>query len=115
MAVAERTREIGTLRAIGTYPGELVRNFVLEGLAIGGGGALAGMALAGAITVALIFAGLQMPPPPGRSGGYPLLVNFSAPLYLAVGIAVVAVSAFAAYLASRKAVAKPITEALAHV
>ena len=115
MAVAERTREIGTLRAIGTYPGELVRNFVLEGVAIGGGGALAGMVLAGATTVALLFAGLQMPPPPGRSTGYPLLVNFSAPLYVAVAIAVVAVSALAAYLASRKAANRPITEALAHV
>jgi putative ABC transport system permease protein len=115
MAVAERTREIGTLRAIGTYPGELVRNFVLEGVAIGAGGALAGMALAGAVTVALLFAGLQMPPPPGRSTGYPLLVNFSAPLYAATALAVIAVAAFAAYLASRKAADKPITEALAHV
>ena len=115
MAVAERTREIGTLRAIGTYPGELVRNFMLEGAAIGGGGALAGMAVAGATTVALMFARLQMPPPPGRSTGYPLLVNFSPALYIAVGVAVIAVSAFAAYLASRKAARRPITEALAHV
>ena len=115
MAVAERTREIGTLRAIGTRPGELVRNFVLEGIAIGAGGALAGMALAGATTVALLFAGLQMPPLPGRSTGYPLLINFSAPLYAGVGIAVIAVSALAAYLASRKAAHRPITEALAHV
>lgn len=115
MAVAERTREIGTLRAIGTHAGELVRNFFLEGVLIGGGGALAGMALAGATTVALMFAGLQMPPPPGRSSGYPLLVNFSIPLYAATAVAVIAVSALAAYLASRKAADKPITEALAHV
>ncbi|HTQ76883.1 MAG TPA: FtsX-like permease family protein, partial [Burkholderiales bacterium] len=67
MAVAERTREIGTLRAIGALPGEIVRNFVLEGAAIGAGGALTGIAAAGAVTLALIFAGLQMPPPPGRS------------------------------------------------
>src|SRR5262249_48622530 len=46
MAVAERTREIGTLRAIGTHPGELVRNFVLEGLVIGGGGARVRIAIA---------------------------------------------------------------------
>ncbi len=115
MAGAGRTRQIGTLRAIGTYPGELVRNFVLEGIAIGGGGALAGMALAGATTVALMFAGLQMPPPPGRSVGYPLLVNFSVSIYAATALAVIAVSALAAYLASRKAADKPITEALAHV
>lgn len=115
MAVAERTREIGTLRAIGTQPGEIVRNFVLEGVAIGGAGALTGMAVAGAVTVMLVFAGIQMPPPPGRSNGYPLLINFSVWLYISTGLAVVGVSALAAYLASAKAARKPITEALAHV
>ena len=115
MAVVERTREIGTLRAIGTQPGEIVRNFVLEGLVIGGAGALAGMALAGAVTVTLAFAGIQMPAPPGRSTGYPLLVNFSVSLYLWTGLAIAAASTFAAWLASAKAARKPITEALAHV
>ncbi len=115
MAVVERTREIGTLRAIGTLPAEIVRNFVLEGVAIAGVGALVGMLLAGAVTLSLSFAGLQMPPPPGRSSGYPLLVNFSGTLYAATGLAVIAVSAAAAYLVSRNAARKPITEALAHV
>lgn len=115
MAVAERTREIGTLRAIGTQPGEIVRNFVLEGLAIGGAGAAAGMLIAGAVTVFLMFAGIQMPPPPGRSGGYPLLVNFSLSLYAATAVAVIIVATFAAWHASSRAARKPITEALAHV
>lgn len=115
MAVAERTREIGTLRAIGTHPGEIVRNFVFEGAAIGAAGALAGMAIAAAATLLLTFAGIQMPPPPGRSSGYPLLVNFSASLYAATALAMVAISALAAYFASAKAARKPITEALAHV
>ncbi len=73
------------------------------------------MAIASAATFALAFAGIQMPPPPGRSGGYPLLVNFSAALYAATAAAVVAISALAAYFASAKAARKPITEALAHV
>ncbi|MBI3372543.1 MAG: ABC transporter permease [Betaproteobacteria bacterium] len=115
MAVAERTREIGTLRAIGTQPGEIVRNFVFEGVAIGAAGALTGFAIAGAVTVLLVFAGLEMPPPPGRSNGYPLLINFSAWLYAFTGLAVLAVSTLAAYLASAKAARRPITEALAHV
>ena len=115
MAVAERTREIGTLRAIGTHPREIVRNFLFEGIAIGVGGALAGMLIAAAATVLLTFAGLQMPPPPGRSAGYPLLVNFSAALYAGTGLAVVAIAALAAWVASAKAVRKPITEALSHV
>ena len=115
MAVAERTREIGTLRAIGTRPDEIVRNFVLEAAVIGGGGALVGMAIAGSVTIALLFAGIQMPPPPGRSTGYPLLVNFSAVLYAATGAAVIAASALAAWWVSAKAARRPITEALAHV
>jgi len=115
MAVAERTREIGTLRAIGTLPREIVRNFVLEGVVIGGSGAIAGMLIAAAVTVFLSFAGVQMPAPPGRSAGYPLLVQFSAGLYAATGAAIVAASALAAYWASAKAARRPIVEALAHV
>jgi putative ABC transport system permease protein len=115
MTVVERTREIGTLRAIGTLPREIVRNFVLEGVVIGGAGSLLGMLLAGGVTMFLLFAGIQMPPPPGRSGGYPLVVNFSALLYAATGLAVIAVSALAAYWVSNKAARKPVTEALAHV
>ena len=115
MAVVERTREIGTLRAIGTLPGEIVRNFVFEGMAIGAAGAVAGMLLAGAATVALLFAGVEMPPPPGRSVGYPLLLSFSPTLYGAVTLMVIALAAGAAWLVSRRAANKPVTEALAHV
>jgi putative ABC transport system permease protein len=67
------------------------------------------------VTALLAFAGLQMPAPPGRSEGYPLLVNFSAWLYAGTGLAVIVVSAAAAYVVSGKAARKPITEALAHV
>ncbi|MDK9702907.1 MAG: ABC transporter permease [Sulfuritalea sp.] len=115
MAVVERTREIGTLRAIGTLPAEIVRNFVLEGMVIGGAGALLGMVLAGTATVFLLFAGIEMPPPPGRSAGYPLLLSFSPPLYGAVAVVVIVLAACAAWLVSARAARKPVTEALAHV
>jgi putative ABC transport system permease protein len=115
MAVVERTREIGTLRAIGTLPTEIVRNFVLEGLLIGGTGAGIGMLLAGAATVFLLFAGIEMPPPPGRSAGYPLFLSFSPSLYGAVTLVVIVLAAAAAWLVSSRAARKPVTEALAHV
>lgn len=115
MAVMERTREIGTLRAIGTLPGELVRNFVLEGAMIGLIGAGAGMVFAALATFGLTFAGIDMPPPPGRSAGYPLLVNFSPTLYAVVLVVVVLVASLAAWTVSRKATRKPIPEALSHV
>lgn len=115
MAVVERTREIGTLRAIGTLPAEIVRNFVLEGMLIGGVGAGIGMLLAGAATLFLLFAGIEMPPPPGRSAGYPLLLSFSPPLYGAVTLVVILLAAGAAWIVSSRAARKPVTEALAHV
>lgn len=115
MAVVERTREIGTLRAIGTLPSEIVRNFVLEGMLIGAAGAAAGALLAAAATVFLLFAGIEMPPPPGRSAGYPLLLSFSLPLYGAVALVVIVLAAGAAWLVSSRAARKPVTEALAHV
>jgi putative ABC transport system permease protein len=115
MAVVERTREIGTLRAIGTLPSEIVRNFVLEGMLIGAAGAAAGALLAGTATLFLLFAGIDMPPPPGRSAGYPLLLSFSPPLYGAIALVVIALAAGAAWLVSRRAANKPVTEALAHV
>ncbi|MBI4985140.1 MAG: ABC transporter permease [Rhodocyclales bacterium] len=115
MAVVERTREIGTLRALGALPQEIVAQFVREGALIGAVGAAAGTLLAGLVVLLLPFAGLEMPPPPGRSVGYPLLVNFSLPLYLITDAAIVALCAAAAWFVSRKAAQKPIVEALGHV
>lgn len=115
MAVVERTREIGTLRALGTLPEEVVAQFVREGTLIGATGALLGTALAGAVALTLPYAGLQMPPPPGRSVGYPLLVDASLPLYLATNLLIILLCASAAWFVSRKAARKSIIEALAHV
>jgi putative ABC transport system permease protein len=115
MAVLERTREIGTLRAMGTTPGEVTRLFTLEGLVLGGGGALLGMALAGCIAMALLVLRVQMPPPPGRTTGYPLLVEVSPAMYAAAALAVTMLAALASLLVSRKAANQSVVEALAHV
>jgi putative ABC transport system permease protein len=115
MAVVERTREIGTLRALGAQPGEIVEQFVREGLLIGVVGALLGTLLAAGVVLVLPQAGLEMPPPPGRSVGYPLLVNASLSLYLLTNAAIIALCAAAAWFVSRRAASKPIVEALAHV
>lgn len=115
MAVLERTREIGTLRAMGTTPGEVTRLFALEGLVLGGGGALAGMVLAAGMSMALLVLGIQMPPPPGRTGGYPLVVAISPILYASAALAVTLLASLASFLVSRKAANQSVVEALAHV
>ncbi|MBS1190153.1 MAG: hypothetical protein H6R10_1945 [Rhodocyclaceae bacterium] len=115
MAVLERTREIGTQRALGASPWEITAQFIREGLMIGACGVALGMLAAGGITLALRHLGLQMPPPPGRSVGYPLLVSFSPSMYALAGLALLSLCGFAAWLVSRKAAARPIVEALTHV
>jgi putative ABC transport system permease protein len=115
MAVLERTREIGTLRAMGATPGEVMRVFTLEGLALGSGGTILGMLLAGGVALFLLLAGLQMPAPPGRTDGYPLVVSVSASMYAAAALAVALLSGAASWFVSRKAARQSVVEALAHV
>lgn len=68
MAVMERRREIGTMRAIGMEKNQVRRLFLAEGFIVGGIGAVAGMILATTLThVIAIKGGLHLPPPPGTS------------------------------------------------
>jgi putative ABC transport system permease protein len=115
MAVIERTREIGTLRALGTLPGQLQRSLALEGLLLGGIGAIGGAAIALGLSLLLLVAGLQMPPPPGRSTGYPLHIAIDGSMYAGVLLGMVLLSTLASAWIARKTVNRPIVEALAHV
>jgi putative ABC transport system permease protein len=115
MAIIERTREIGTLRAMGTLPGQLTRSFALEGMVLGGAGSLLGATLALAVSVALLMFPVEMPPPPGRSNGYPLQIVMDPTLYGATLAAMVALSMLASAWVARRTVTKPVVEALAHV
>lgn len=92
MSVIERTREIGTLRALGTQPGQLIASFATEGLLLGSLGSVLGALTALALSVVLMLVDVQMPPPPGRSQGYPLQLELSADMVLAV-IALIALLA----------------------
>lgn len=115
MAVVERTREIGTFRALGAFPHQIIRNFALEGLVMGTLGAAAGTIIACFASLAADLLNLQMPPPPGRSTGYPLHIDLSWELHAVTAIAVVAASVLAAWWVSRKAARRSIVEALNHV
>ncbi|MDR2154468.1 MAG: ABC transporter permease [Burkholderiaceae bacterium] len=115
MSVVERTRETGALRAIGTQPGQLVRTFAYEGLILGVAGAALGCVIALAVSLGLYAFPLEMPPPPGRSVGYPLTVSIDLTLYAAVALAVTALAGLTSGMVARKTVAKPIPEALAHI
>ncbi len=114
MSVIERTREIGTLRAMGTLPGQLVRTLALEGMVLGGLGALVGALVALAVALLLYLFPVQMPPPPGRSVGYPLSITIDASLYLVTVGAVVVLTMLASVWVARKTVNMRVVDALAH-
>src|SRR5207237_2740018 len=74
MSVFERTREIGTLMAIGTTRGRLRGMFVAEGVMIGIIGGVLGLTI-GALLATLINKGnVMLPPPPGYTTGYRLQI-----------------------------------------
>jgi len=115
MAIVERTRELGTLRALGTLPAQLVRMLAIEGAALGGAGALLGAGIALGVSLVLLFAGIEMPPAPGRSTGYPLQIAISPALYGIAILMITALSMLCSTVIAARTSRKPIVEALAYV
>jgi len=114
MAIIERTREIGTLRALGTLPSQLLLTLALEGMVLGGVGALLGALTALGVSLLLYVVPVQMPPPPGSSRGYALNISIDPVMVAATVLAMVLLAMLASAWIARKTVHTPITEALAH-
>jgi putative ABC transport system permease protein len=115
MAVTERTREIGTLRAIGTRPSGILRMFLAEGVVIALAGCVAGMVLALVIRAILNASGIVLPPPPGATHGMPINVKIYPLAYEAGVAAMLLTMAIAAYFPARRASRIQIVDALTHV
>jgi putative ABC transport system permease protein len=115
MAVTERTREIGTLRALGTRPSGILGMFLAEGAALAAVGCAAGMVLALAIRAVLNASGIILPPPPGATHGMPINVQFYPLAYAAGLVAMLATMAIASYFPARRASRLSIVDALSHV
>ena len=115
MAVTERTREIGTLRAIGTRPAGVRRMFLAEGAALAVAGCVAGAVIALLVRAALNASGIILPPPPGASHGLPINVRLYPLAYVAGLVTMVATMLGASWFPARRAARTPIVDALAHV
>ncbi|WP_445370215.1 ABC transporter permease [Methylomonas sp. HW2-6] len=114
MAIAERTREIGTLRAIGMRSMTIKSLFVIEGVIIVFVGSLAGMALSYAIGAGINLAQITYSPPDSSEQAalvIELLFNnmFGSLFTLSV------LAAVASYFPARHATQKTIVGALGHV
>ena len=115
MAVTERTREIGTLRALGTRPSGIRNLFLVEGILLAAAGCVAGAVLAFAVRAALNASGIVLPPAPGATTGFPIHVKFYPLAYATGFVAMLLTMTIAAFFPARRASRMSIVEALAHV
>jgi putative ABC transport system permease protein len=113
MAVMERTREIGTLRALGVKRRGIVSLFSLESIVLGGFGSALGIALT-LLVVALV--GWLQPTwvPPQLSRRVPLEIYLVPRFWLFSTAMLVLLSMLSAILPARKAARMPVTNALGH-
>jgi putative ABC transport system permease protein len=115
MAMFERTREIGTMLAMGTPRIWIVALFVVEATITGVLGAIAGV-LGGNLLGSLINAcGLHMPPPPGLTVPIAFHVLHIPALMIGSSLIVILSLALASILPAVRASRLQIAEALAHV
>lgn len=114
MTVIERTREIGTLRAIGLKRGGVVRLFTMESMLLTMIGCVTGLLITLGVRWGINVAGISYIPPnsPGR---VPLLVDMDAGRTIFTFLLMGVVGTLAAYMPARRAAKKDIIDALGHV
>jgi len=115
MSVAERTREIGTLRALGARSRRISTSFVLEGTLLGLASSVGGALLSLFITAIINLSELHMPAPPGMAKGIVIHVQVIPAVYGIAGLSMVVTLALAAWLPALRAARRPIVETLTHV
>jgi putative ABC transport system permease protein len=115
MTMFERTREIGTMLAMGASRSWIMALFVVEAVLLGVMGAVAGVAGGNLIGVLLNHSGIQMPPAPGSTAPWPFQVLHVPSLMLGSSILVIVSLALAAIVPAIRASRLQIAEALSHV
>ena len=115
MAMFERTREIGTMLAMGTPRSWIMALFVLEATLLGILGAAAGVIGGNLLGVILNHSGIHLPPPPGTTVPMTFRVMHVPSLMVGSSILVIVSLALASILPAIRASRLQIAEALAHV
>jgi putative ABC transport system permease protein len=114
MAVVERTREIGTLRAIGMRRSGITMLFVSEALMLVLVGIAAGLLLTALTRFGVNAADIRYVPP-GNTSSVPIYIGFDVPRTVTAALVLSVLAVLAAFLPARRAARHPITESLGHV
>jgi putative ABC transport system permease protein len=115
MNIFERTREIGTLMAIGTKRRRVWAMFLLEGMMIGLIGGVAGI-LCGILAGQIInYANIQLPPPPGYTAGYQLRILLKPSILVGNFFLCVVTATLSSIYPALRASRLNIVDALGHI
>lgn len=113
MSVIERTREIGTLRAIGMRRSGIVRMFVAEAALLVGLGCATGLLAMLAVRWGVHALDISYQPP-NATARVPLLIGVDLARCAMAAVLLGVLTLSAAYLPARRAARRPIIDSLAH-
>jgi len=115
MTMFERTREIGTMLAMGTPRSWIMTLFIVEATLLGVMGAVVGVVGGNLLGLFLNHSGIHLPPPPGTTVPMRFSVQFVPALMIGSSLLVILSLALASILPAIRASRLQIAEALAHV
>ncbi|MCG2577733.1 ABC transporter permease [Dechloromonas sp. XY25] len=114
MTLFERTREFGTVMAIGGRPSSIFNQIMTEGVLVGGCGAILGMLLGVSAAWGISAIGIPMPPPPNANLGYTAYIRVDPPSVLLAGLIGWLATVLASILPAHRASRLSIVDALRH-
>lgn len=114
MTLFERTREFGTMLAVGDRSNTVFKLIMAESLCLGLLGALLGMAIGCAAAMGISAIGIPMPPPPNANLGYTALIRIVPSTVVTAGIIGFVAAVLATLLPARRASRLEIVDALRH-
>lgn len=115
LAIQERTREFGTMMAIGNGRPVIFATILMESVILGILGAALGAVLGFSLGELVSWIGIPMPPPPQGSAPYEAVIHFSTPLFAKTALLTTSAGFFGAMLPGWRSSRTPILEALAYV
>lgn len=114
MTLFERTREFGTMRAIGDRSEWVFKLIMIESFWLGLIGGLLGMLLGCLSALGISAIGIPMPPPPNANLGYTALIRLDAASVLVAGAIGFVACVLAAIVPARRAAKADIVDSLRH-
>lgn len=114
MTLFERTREFGTMRAVGDRSSLIFKLIMTESFFLGLFGAALGIALGCLAALGISAIGIPMPPPPNANLGYTALIRLVPSSILIAGMIGFVAAVLATIIPARRAAGLDIVEALRH-